>query len=868
MSRVFGRDFDAQDGNDLVLDQLVDSLDEFGEFRLRVDFVRAHELNHVEHTVHDFVLVRSHVAVAQETVDELLHQFQVLNRRVFRVQVFRLVHRRLLQRVDRLVDVLVRLFVEDQVLDQRDLDRLDVLGDLHAVDEVVVHDLELVDVLEQLDRLVVAVEAQVAHQVDRRLHPLELLRLHDASVLVDDDLALAVHLDVFGLREELLEHLLVRLVFGEQFDDLVLLALDCLALAHAQTREQVDVLDLVFGVDQVADQLLVDVLVEQPLVELDQTRERLFGQDAVLVVAFERLVDLQPDPLRGLDFVAHLAYERVSDYHLRDFLDLVQEAHLADVVVVEAVFVHLVRLLHNVDHDVEESDVARDFLVRGLALLLGGALDLVEVALRPGQELVHVREEVLQFVAELRDHFRRARLDLIDLPQDDRQGRVHAFERVCVQRVHLLDLERVVVRVGLGQQDGALLEELHVVLDLVVETLVAVFGLERVVLVLVLALHDLLAAEAHPDFLADAARAAHLEELELDVGVDAHVGQGLARGRVDEEDGVLVPLLAVVLVVRVFLVLVVSALEHLGQPQDALLLVGLLLVLEDDVDLGHAHLAARVHVFQPELVRLVLADRLLGDLAVEEGARLLADAVALLEHEEHAGVEVLLGLGALVDAQLAGLVALVELLEVAGVDVGGELALERGVLDHEHVAAVQHGRVLVLEAGALQDRDPLDLLGRGVHFLEVELGLLVGAAVGRLLVDARQLRVLGAVLLARDVLGAVELVAVVVVLEYDALALAHVVPLLLVVDARQDVPDGLERAGLHEADHEAALVLVRALRLLAAQEVGRVVVDQLHQVALLDRRLVLHARERAVQLLLHLGALLLQLDFGVELVQQ
>lgn len=133
------------------------------------------------------------------------------------------------------------------------------------------------------------------------------------------------------------------------------------------------------------------------------------------------MFDLQADPLRRVDFIAHLTYERVFDDGVGDFLDLVQEAHFADVVVVKVVFVDLVRLLDNVDHDVEESDIAGDFLVRGLALLLGRTLDFIEVTLGPSQELVHVGQKVLQFVTLLRDHFRRARLDLVDLLQHDRE---------------------------------------------------------------------------------------------------------------------------------------------------------------------------------------------------------------------------------------------------------------------------------------------------------------------------------------------------------------------------------------------------------------------------------------------------------------
>jgi len=80
-----------------------------------------------------------------------------------------------------------------------------------------------------------------------------------------------VHLDVVRLREKLLEDLFVGIVFSEQLDDLVLLTLDCLPFAHTKTSQQIDVLDLVLGVNQVADQLLVDLLVQQSFVELDET---------------------------------------------------------------------------------------------------------------------------------------------------------------------------------------------------------------------------------------------------------------------------------------------------------------------------------------------------------------------------------------------------------------------------------------------------------------------------------------------------------------------------------------------------------------------------------------------------------------------
>lgn len=199
-------------------------------------------------------------------------------------------------------------------------------------------------------------------------------------------------------------------------------------------------------------------------------------------------------------------------------------------------------------------------------------------------------------------------------------------------------------------------------------------------------------------------------------------------------------------------------------------------------------------MFEPELVRFVLAHGLLGDLAVKEGVWLFDYAVSFLEDEEHARVELLLALGTLVDAQLAGLVALIQLLQIAGVDVRGEVATERSVFDHDHVAAVQHGLILVLNAGALQDGDPLHLLGRRVHFLQVELSLLLRPAVRCFFVDAREFMVLRSLLLAGYVFGAVEVLVVVVVLQDDALPLLHVVALFFVVDAGQNVPDCLEGA--------------------------------------------------------------------------
>jgi hypothetical protein len=54
--------------------------------------------------------------------------------------------------------------------------------------------------------------------------------------------------------------------------------------------------------------------------------------------------------------------------------------------------------------------------------------------------------------------------------------------------------------------------------------------------------------------------------------------------------------------------------------------------------------------------------------------------------------------------------------------------------------------------------------------------------------------VLRSLLLAGYVFGAVEVLVVEVVLQDDALPLPHVVALFLVVDAGQNVPDGLEGA--------------------------------------------------------------------------
>lgn len=55
---------------------------------------------------------------------------------------------------------------------------------------------------------------------------------------------------------------------------------------------------------------------------------------------------------------------------------------------------------------------------------------------------------------------------------------MQALEGVCLHRVDLLNLERVVVRVGFGQKNRAFLQELHVVLDFVVKTFVVVLTLE------------------------------------------------------------------------------------------------------------------------------------------------------------------------------------------------------------------------------------------------------------------------------------------------------------------------------------------------------------------------------------------------------
>ena len=112
-------------------------------------------------------------------------------------------------------------------------------------------------------------------------------------------------------------------------------------------------------------------------------------------------------------------------------------------------------------------------------------------------------EEVLELVALLGNHVRRARLDLVDVVGDDGERAVHAFEGEGVVGVDFLDEEGVVVRVRVGEQDRAFLEELHVVLDFVLETLGAagVALVRGVVVELVFALHDLFAAEAHPDLL-------------------------------------------------------------------------------------------------------------------------------------------------------------------------------------------------------------------------------------------------------------------------------------------------------------------------------------------------------------------------------
>jgi len=82
---------------------------------------------------------------------------------------------------------------------------------------------------------------------------------------------------------------------------------------------------------------------------------------------------------------------------------------------------------------------------------------------------------------------------------------VHALEGEGLVGVYLFDEERVVVSVGIGQEDGAFLEELCVVLDFVLEAFRlanVLVGCRRVV-ELILALHDFFSTKAHPHLLAD-----------------------------------------------------------------------------------------------------------------------------------------------------------------------------------------------------------------------------------------------------------------------------------------------------------------------------------------------------------------------------
>ena len=79
----------------------------------------------------------------------------------------------------------------------------------------------------------------------------------------------------------------------------------------------------------------------------------MFSEDTVPVVALQRLVDVQSDPLRRVDLIPHLAEEGILDDSLGHSLDLVQETHFADVTLAQSTFVDFVWLLNNINHQVK-----------------------------------------------------------------------------------------------------------------------------------------------------------------------------------------------------------------------------------------------------------------------------------------------------------------------------------------------------------------------------------------------------------------------------------------------------------------------------------------------------------------------------------
>lgn len=292
------------------------------------------------------------VFVVQEIVEEFLHEFDCFTGTVFCFFACDL-HWRLIQGVYRQFAEFEGFFVENQVLRQLDELAFDVLLDFVFFDEVCEHVEELVDGVELFDRLVVAVLAECTDQLDARLEVLEVCALHDFAAALDHELALAAHGDVVHPDEELLER-----VFGldEQVDDFVLLALHRFALAHAQRGQERHVLLLVLDVDERLDDFLADVLVEQFLVGADERGERVFRVDGVALVAQQRLLDEQLDPLRGLELVPRLVVEHVFDDGLGDLLDLHQHRLLENVFVVQLAEDFL-RLVHDVHEDVDHPQV-------------------------------------------------------------------------------------------------------------------------------------------------------------------------------------------------------------------------------------------------------------------------------------------------------------------------------------------------------------------------------------------------------------------------------------------------------------------------------------------------------------------------------
>jgi len=488
------------------------------------------------------------VFVIQEVVEELLHEFDCFTGTVF-CFFAGYVHWRVIQGVDRQFAEFERLFVENQVLRQFHELALDVVLDLIFFNEVGEHVEELLDRVELFNRLVVAVVAERADQLDAGLELLEVRALHDLAAALDDQLALAAHSDVVHADEELLERVLG---LDEQVDDLVLLALDRLALAHAQRGQQRHVLLLVLHVDERLDDLLADLLVEQFLVGADEGREGVLRVDGVALVAQQRLLDEQLDPLRGLELVPRLVVEHVFDDGLGHLLDLHQDRLLANVFVVQLPLDFL-RLVHDVHQDVDHPQVPRDLLQDdGPFEQVSFELPLV-VALDPVLNVLHLREHHFDFVIPVAEQFCLGRFDVVDEVVDNADGRVDLLDSVDEPGVDVLDQERVFVLVLVGEQDGALVQADGLVLD-AVEQVQVLGALVDQLQHLVARLDDLAVAHAQEDFVAHRARGLHFEELDFDLVFRLDGSEHFLRGRVELEHGVVVEFLqVVVLLVFVFL---------------------------------------------------------------------------------------------------------------------------------------------------------------------------------------------------------------------------------------------------------------------------------------------------------------------------